>query len=159
MQQFIPLASIIWLPHSNSLQQIVYVSFIDILSGLNLELVSTIIITVICLAFAVTFFFVVVYSFPQILLEHSCVRHLAKVLDVCLQRRLTHHTLMSGKTHSMWNEWPQPRNTFRRGLCLVHLSKSHFLWYKRLELKSKLFLLNFPQYFITWTVKIYFRNY
>ena len=40
------------------------------------------------------------------------------------------HLLMSGKTHSMWNECPQPRNTFHRGLSFLHSSKSHFLWLK-----------------------------
>ena len=39
-------------------------------------------------------------------------------------------TLKPGKTHSIWKECPQPRNTFHRELSFLHSSKSHFLWWK-----------------------------
>ncbi len=54
--------------------------------------------------------------------------------------------VMSSKMHSMWKKWPQSRNTFHRGLSLLHSSKSHFLWYKTVKLRNKLLLLYFLLY-------------
>jgi hypothetical protein len=35
--------------------------------------------------------------------------------------------LTSGRRHSTWNEWPQPRNTVQSRLFFVHSGMSHFL--------------------------------
>ena len=36
-------------------------------------------------------------------------------------------SLISGRTHAMWNECPHPWKTVYMELCLLHSSKSHFL--------------------------------